>query len=183
MTAGRAALRPLVALIGFMGSGKSTVGRIVAEKLGCRFVDTDALVVERAGAPISRIFSERGEAAFRELEAQVLLSLSSARGSVIAAGGGAPAQPRNRQFFLDARTFHLRVSFRSVRERTAEDTDRPLLSQNDDVVRRLYEGRLAAYEELGEPVETDGRTPLDVAEEIILLLRGPRRSRDSGERG
>ncbi|HVO39646.1 MAG TPA: shikimate kinase [Spirochaetia bacterium] len=181
-TAAHSAAPPLIALIGFMGSGKSTVGRIVAEKVGYRFVDTDALVVERAGAPISRIFAERGEAAFRDLEAQVLRSLSSARASVIAAGGGAPAQQRNRQFFQNARTFHLRVSFRSVRGRTREDTGRPLLSQDDHVVRGLYEGRLAVYEELGEPVETDGRTPLEVAEEIILRLRSPRQSRNPADR-
>ncbi len=178
----RATLPPLIALIGFMGSGKSTVGRILAEKLGYDFIDTDALVVDRAGAPIARIFAEKGEPAFRDLEAAVIQSLSGRKRAVIAAGGGAPAQARNRQFFVErARTFHLRVSFHGARERTRGDVGRPLLSQEDDVVRRLYERRLAIYEELGEPVETDGRTPFDVAADLIDRLHSPRRTARPGE--
>lgn len=173
----RATLPPLIALIGFMGSGKSTVGAILAEKLGYELIDTDELVVDRAGAPIARIFAEKGEAGFRDLEAAVIQSLSGRSHAVIAAGGGAPAQARNRRFFAEsARTFHLRVSFHEVRQRTRGDLGRPLLSQDDDVVRRLHEGRLAVYEELGEPVETDGRTPLEVADRIIDLLGSPRRT-------
>ena len=172
---------PLVALIGFMGCGKSTVGRIVAEKLGYDFIDTDSLVAERAGAPISRIFAEQGEPAFREMETLVLQSLAGRGRAVVAAGGGAPAQPRNRQFFAEsAVTFHLRVSFHNVRARTRGDLGRPLLSQDDDVVRRLYDTRRSIYDGLGHPVETDGRTPLEVAEVIIRLLRGPRPNRAVG---
>jgi shikimate kinase len=172
-------LPPRVALIGFMGAGKTTVGRILARKLGYDFIDTDDIIVKRAGAPIAAIFRSKGEAAFRRLETEALQSLAGRTRTVIAAGGGAPAQPANRQFFAScAVTFHLRVSLPNVRGRTGNPgvAVRPLLSQGDQAVRRLYDTRRSIYEELGRPVETDGRSPAEVAEQIMLLLRGPTRS-------
>jgi shikimate kinase len=171
------ALPDRIILIGFMGSGKSSVGRILAERLGYELVDTDALLEERAGAPIARIFRERGEPAFRALESEVLSAVANRSRSVIATGGGAPAYPPNRGFFTrgDA-VFHLRVSLEAARRRTGEKADRPLLAQDSDVVHRLFQGRQPVYEELGESVDTDGRTPAAVADEIMRLLRGPRKS-------
>ena len=81
-----------IALIGFMGAGKTTVGAILAARLGWDFVDTDALIEVRAGAPVAAIFRERGEQAFRDLEADVLAELAQRQRAVIATGGGAPAQ-------------------------------------------------------------------------------------------
>jgi len=166
-----------IILIGFMGSGKSSVGRILAERLGYELVDTDALLEERAGAPIPRIFREQGEPAFRAMESQVLAAVADRRRSVIATGGGAPAHPPNRTFFTrgDA-VFHLRVSLKAARERTGENADRPLLAQDPESVRRLYQGRQSVYEELGQSVDTDGKTPDDVADEVMRLLRNPRRN-------
>ncbi|RZO57122.1 MAG: shikimate kinase, partial [Limisphaerales bacterium] len=77
-----------LALVGFMGCGKSSVGRLVARDLGFDFVDTDALIVERAGIPISEIFATEGEAAFRRLERETLAELETRTGQVIATGGG-----------------------------------------------------------------------------------------------
>jgi shikimate kinase len=171
------ALPARIILIGFMGSGKSSVGRILAERLGYELVDTDALLEERAGAPIARIFRERGEPAFRALESEVLSAVANRPRSVIATGGGAPAHPPNRRFFTrgDA-IFHLRVSLEAARRRTGENADRPLLAQDEEAVHRLYQGRQPVYEELGQSVDTDDRTPAAVAEEIMRLLRGPRKS-------
>jgi shikimate kinase len=111
---------------------------------------------------------------------------------VIATGGGAPAHPPNRDFFTrgDA-VFHLRVSLETARERTGKNAanprnaamDRPLLAQEESAVRLLYQGRQAVYEELGESVDTDGKTPSAVTDEIMRLLRSPRRSRPPGESG
>lgn len=162
-----------IVLIGFMGSGKTTVGRIVAERLGWEFVDTDACVEERAGTPISRIFREQGEKAFRDAEALVLEECGTRARLVVATGGGAPAQARNRGFFSTGAIFHLKTSLATARERTRGDTARPLLQQEEDAVRVLYDGRQAFYDELGIPVDTDGRTPLDVADEILGLFRNP----------
>jgi shikimate kinase len=173
-----------IILIGFMGSGKSSVGRVLADRLGYELVDTDALLEERAGAPIARIFRERGEPAFRALESEVLSTVAGRRRLVIATGGGAPAHPPNRDFFIrEDAVFHLRVSLESARQRTGESADRPLLAQDEAAVRRLYKGRQPVYEELGRSVDTDGKTPSAVADEIMRLLRSPRRSRPPGENG
>jgi shikimate kinase len=163
-----------IVLIGFMGSGKSTVGRILADRLGWDLVDTDALVEARAGAPVARIFRDHGEPAFRERESEALESLGARTRLVVATGGGAPAQARNRHFFAaPAAVFHLRVSLQTVRERTGGNTDRPLLSLPVDALQSLYDGRQPVYEALGTAVETDGRNPEDVAEEILRLLSRP----------
>jgi shikimate kinase len=173
-----------VVLIGFMGAGKSTVGPILAVRLGYDWVDTDALIERKAGAPIAVIFRDRGEAAFRALEAEALANLVRRTGIVVATGGGAPAQERNREFFTrGARVFHLRVSLQSARERTGADASRPLLSRGDAEVLRLYEERAQIYEALGAPVETDGRTPDAVAEQIISLLANPKGNPSPGETG
>jgi shikimate kinase len=163
-----------IVLIGFMGAGKSTVGPILAARLHYDWVDTDALIEKKAGAPVAGIFRDRGEAAFRALEAEALADLAQRTGIVVATGGGAPAQERNREFFTrGARVFHLRVSLRSARERTGADTSRPLLSRGDAEVLRLYEERARIYEAMGTAVETDGRSPDAVAEQIIALLANP----------
>ena len=176
-----------VVLIGFMGAGKTTVGRIVAERLGYDFVDTDRMVEERAGASIAAIFADRGEKAFRDIEAEALAALAGRaalegpRRVVVATGGGAPAEPRNRSFFTSgAVTFHLRVSLEAARQRSVANAPRPLLGQDDAAVRRLYTSRQPIYEQLGMPVDTDGRDPAEVAEEIIALLSSPRKNAAPG---
>lgn len=169
-------------LIGFMGSGKSTVGRILADRLGWELADTDALIEAQAGARVADIFRDSGEHAFRQREAGVLAGLRGRTRLVVATGGGAPAQDRNRDFFAgNAAIFHLRVSLEAVRARTGRDTKRPLLELGEGALRSLYEGRQSVYESLGKPVETDGRTPQQVAEEILLRLRSPTRDTDPGD--
>jgi shikimate kinase len=160
-----------IILIGFMGSGKTTVGRALAARLGWKLVDTDELVEARAGAPVGRIFQDRGERAFREVEAEALASLMERTRVVIATGGGAPAQLQNQNFFSGAvAIFHLRVSLQTVRERTRGNTGRPLLGLSEDALFTLYQDRQPIYDGLGTAVETDGRKPEDVAEDILLLL-------------
>ena len=166
-----------VVLIGFMGSGKSTVGSLLARRLGRSFVDTDALVEAQAGKSVQRVFREDGEPAFRDAEAEVLRGLASRTGVVVATGGGAPAQERNAWFFGGAAiTFHLRVSLAAVRDRTRQDGTRPLLQRPEEDVKELLDGRLSIYESLGTSVDTDGRTPREVTEEILRLLEDPTRS-------
>jgi shikimate kinase len=171
-----------IILIGFMGSGKSTVGRILAGRLGWALADTDALVEARAGAPVADIFRDLGERAFREKEMEVMTTLQGRTRLVVATGGGAPAEERNRAFFSGAvAVFHLRVSLDAVRARTGGTTQRPLLSLGENALRSLYESRQHVYELLGRAVETDGRTPEQVAEEILLLLRSPTRGTGPGD--
>jgi shikimate kinase len=173
-----------IVLIGFMGAGKSTVGPILAARLGYDWVDTDEVIQERAGAPVTAIFRERGEAGFRALEAAVLADLASRTGIVVATGGGAAAQDRNRDFFTrGARVFHLRVSLSSVRQRTGADSGRPLLSRSESEVQQLYDERARIYESLGTAVETDDRSPEAVAQQIISLLASPMASHSAGDTG
>jgi len=179
-----------IILIGFMGSGKSSVGRVLASRLGWELVDTDAMIEAQAGSPVADIFRDRGEPVFRDLEAEVLASLRGRRNLVIATGGGAPAQPRNGDFFLGrgtghdsgrasgaAAVFHLRVSLETALQRARGNRERPLLTRGEGAVRTLYESRLPVYESLGTGVETDGRGPAEVVEEILRLLRNPNPNR------
>jgi shikimate kinase len=173
-----------IVLIGFMGSGKSTVGRLLADELGWTFVDTDAMLEAQARADIPRIFREQGERAFRDMEAGVLSSLESRTGIVVATGGGAPAQAGNRGFFSgNILVFHLRVSLESVQLRTRGSRERPLLSLGESALHSLYESRRPIYESMGTGVETDGRNPRDIAQEIIGKLRNPSRSTGSADSG
>jgi len=158
-------------LIGFMGSGKTTVGKILATRLGWELVDTDELVEARTGEPVRQIFRDHGERAFRDREAEALASLAQKRRIVVATGGGAPAQPRNLPFFSGrAAVFHLRVSLQTVRQRTHGDAGRPLLSLSENALRALYESRQPVYDSMGAPVETDGRTPEEVAQDILRMI-------------
>ena len=164
-----------VVLIGFMGSGKSTVGPLLAGLLGWEFADLDALVEERAGCPVAAVFAARGEEGFRALESACLRDLAGLSRVVIASGGGAPMEVDNRCFFRDDATvvFYLHVSLDEALARTRGDASRPLLDRESEEVRRLFETRLPRYRELGTFIGTDGRTPTDVAAEIAARLAVP----------
>jgi shikimate kinase len=158
-----------------MGSGKSTVGALLARRLGWEFVDVDAAIEAREGCTVAAIFADHGESRFRALEADALRGLGARRRVVIATGGGAPAQPANRPFFsaADTAVVHLHVDLDTAIERSARGgglCSRPMLARDGEAVRRLYDERLPRYRELGVEVTTAGKTPEDVAEEIVRLL-------------
>jgi shikimate kinase len=160
-----------IALIGFMGSGKSTVGAILAKKLGYGFVDLDSLVEAEAGDSVAEIFRKKGEGAFRALETECLLKLEKREKLVIACGGGTPLQKAAEGFLRgSAATFHLEVSLEAALNRTGGSDSRPLLARNSSAVRGLYESRLPVYRSMGRSVATDGKSPEKVAEEIVSLL-------------
>jgi shikimate kinase len=176
-------LPPRIALIGFMASGKSTVGRLLAERLRYRFVDLDDEVEKRAGKKIPDIFRDSGEAAFRSLESECLADLAESMGIVIATGGGAPQQAANGDFFVRAATFFLDVSLATAQERAGSaEGSRPLLMRDRASIGALYESRLPVYRALGRTVETEKKSPAEIAEEIYFILspttpeRGPYRT-------
>jgi shikimate kinase len=172
---------PCVALIGFMGSGKTTVGAILARKLGYRFVDLDAEIEKTTGKRIRDIFRDDGEQAFRDLEAGCLAGFADRTGVVLSAGGGAPVRESNRAFFSDAaRTFFLKTSLQTALARAGADGSRPLMERGPEEVRKLFESRAVVYDMLGRAVETEGKTPLQIAEEIVGLLESTTRSPDPG---
>ena len=146
-------IRENIVLVGFMGSGKSAVGRLVAKRLHFQFVDTDRLIVERAGMPISEIFAQQGEEYFRDLETEVLESLGDRERSVIATGGGAVVKERNHALLKSLGfVVWLTASEDVIFDRVSRNDKRPLLqtenpratiSQMLATRRPLYEGAAA----------------------------------------
>ncbi len=165
-------------LIGFMGAGKSTVGRILAERLRMSFVDTDELVAVRAGHSIPEIFSRFGEERFRNLERKAVAKVSREGGHVVALGGGVPLDDRNwRLLKRTGITVYLRESPEVLARRLADDTTRPLLCGHEGAARirrieELLSVREPRYLEADIVVECRGRPPGEIAGEILERLRG-----------
>ena len=161
----------LITLCGFMGSGKTTVGKVLADFLGCPFLDLDDLVVKKAGKTIPDIFAEDGEPAFRQLEAQVLRKTVEkyAEGTaVLALGGGAVMTPASAAL-LHGKTdcIYLRATLETLLNRLEGETaGRPLA--DGALAARLAE-REPVYEETAHvTVDTDGLSPEEVADEIVI---------------
>lgn len=161
-----------IVLTGFMGTGKSTVGRVVAERLGRRFVDTDALIESRHG-PIPRLFAEHGEDHFRRLEREVAAELAAASGLVVATGGRTMLDPANQATLGASGTVVcLAASVEQLVLRLQDEAgDRPLLEGDDPAGRitALLAEREAGYARFPQ-VATDGRTPAEVADAVIALV-------------
>ena len=165
-----------IILVGFMASGKTSVGRALAARTGWTLVDADDVIVARAGKPIHRIFSEDGEPAFRELERQVISGLCAGERQVIASGGGAFVDPQNCDVMLSGgRVFFLLASpaeiLRRVQVEDAGGPIRPLLAVEDPEARiaELLAQRTPAYSQAHHTVETDVLTPEGVAEHITSI--------------
>jgi shikimate kinase len=166
-----------IILVGFMGTGKSTVGRLVAERLGWRFTDTDQVIEGRAGKPVREIFTQDGEAAFRALEADVCEELRMWRNTVIATGGGILLAPENRtRLFRAGLVICLSAPAEQIARRLAHDSDRPLLAGADRLqkMQELLGARQAVYALAPYRIETSGMTPFAVSERVIQLWRSTR---------
>lgn len=162
-----------IILVGFMGTGKTTVGKILAQQLNKKFVDMDSLIEERAGKPISLIFSEDGEAHFRELERSLAQELAAMPNQVIAAGGGIVLNPDNiADFSRTGRVICLLASEEEILRRVSASADRPLLEKGDKLqsIKDLMAKRRPLYEAIHERVNTTGLTPREVAEIVMLML-------------
>ncbi len=132
-------------LVGFMGSGKTTMARALGRRLGWRVVDVDEAIERREGRSVSRVFAEQGEPYFRRIEREVLLGLLAERHMVVATGGGTFVQPANRADILDnGLAVWLDVPFERVVERVPSDGRRPLAADREAFA-ALYAERRAAY--------------------------------------
>ncbi len=179
-----------VVVMGFMGSGKSTAGRLLAQTLGTAFHDLDELIEASQKKTISRIFAENGEAFFRNLETEQLKEwLEDSEEGVLALGGGTPLREQNREVLKQsgALCVYLKVNPETVVERLMNDQTRPLLAgcadeaEKLEKVRTLLSARESVYESAaGLVVETDGKTPEAVAEVIAEAIAEANRL--SGER-
>ena len=157
-----------IVLVGAPGSGKSTVGALLAERLGVPFRDVDAVIVERTGKSITEIFTDDGEAAFRALEEQLTAELLPLPG-VLSLGGGAVLSATTRAALHDHRVVWLRVGLAQSVKRVGLDTARPLLLGNvRGTLRKLLDERAELYREVSSQViDTDSTTPADVVKMIM----------------
>lgn len=165
-----------IILIGFMGCGKSTVGKKLANAFSYRFLDTDTLIEERGGKKISQIFEEEGEEAFRQAETELLKKLLlQTDKAVIATGGGMPMREENRRYLRQMGTVvFLKADIETLLERLKSDTERPLAAGSDREkrLRALYQERLLRYKEAAELwIDTDGKSFYRIIQEIEQYIK------------
>jgi shikimate kinase len=169
-----------IALIGLRGTGKTTIGKILAEKLHRPFVDSDALIVERAGKTIRDIFQQLGEPAFRDLESQVLADLAQTENQILALGGGAILRPQNVAALKPNSTFvWLQADPQTLWQRLQQDAqtphNRPHLTAKGggiDEIRALAEARAPAYRAASDlALDVTHLTPEQAAEALLNALK------------
>lgn len=163
-----------IILTGFMGTGKSTVGRCLANKLSVRFVDTDNLIEKEAGINTAQIFAQFGEMYFRELETKIVNELSSKTDIVIATGGGTIVNPLNFEIFKkNGIIICLTASISAIIDRVGKGDERPLIMGNDirDIVSNLLHIREPFYKKADFMIDTTAKSIKEVVEEILKIVR------------
>jgi shikimate kinase len=186
----------VIVLVGFMGAGKTTVGHLLAARLGVPFADSDLVIEQRSGRPVRQIFAEDGEPAFRALEHEVIADLLDGPDLVLAVGGGAAEHPGTRALLARgddpprppregiargddpprpprtlaaAQVVYLEVGYDQAMARVGGDPDRPLLARPD--LAATYQRRLPLYAGIATlTVATDGRCPETIAADILARL-------------
>ena len=163
-------------IVGPMGSGKSTVGKIISDELFLNFFDTDDEIESRTGASIDWIFDLEGEEGFRKRESSILEEMVKQNSIVLSTGGGIILSDSNREMLSSRGTvFYLSTPISVQLERTSKDKDRPLLKNGDpeEILTRLQKERKDLYESVSDHViETENKSSQEVASEIINLVKG-----------
>ena len=163
-----------IALIGFMGAGKTSVGRLAAEQLHFDYLDTDELIQSRTGRTITEIFSTDGEPAFRKMESELVTELGARTNTVISTGGGLPVNPQN---LLNLKQYALVVclwaSPEKIWERVKNQTHRPLLHDADPQkkIRDLLAAREPFYKQADVLLNTELRSVREVAQQVVHQFR------------
>ena len=161
-----------------MGSGKSTVSEILADKLGLEMLDTDAAIVEAEGRSINKIFADDGEEVFRDMETALLDTAISEhfRDMVISLGGGLVLRPENREMLKElGKVIYLRTTPETVYDRIKDDDSRPLLKGEDPLakIKNLQSDRGPVYESCADIIiDTDNLTPGEIASRICEMVLG-----------
>ena len=154
-----------------MGSGKSSIGKILAKKINFKFIDTDKLIEIQEGIKIKEIFNLKGESYFRDLEVKVLKEILIARSAVIATGGGIVQREKSRLLLENEKNvFFLNSSVKRQFERTKDSDKRPLLNKGDSfkTLKELYKKRLPYYENVSRyKIEMDDKTNDEIVEQIL----------------
>jgi shikimate kinase len=159
-------------LIGLMGAGKSTVGRVLARKLNSRFVDSDHALEERCGVKIPTIFEMEGEAGFRKREAQIIEELTQEKGLILATGGGSVLLPENRRALSERGTVvYLHANPIELWHRTKGGEGRPLLQNGDPkaILENLYALRDPLYREIADHIIETGKPSVNQLVNTLLM--------------
>jgi shikimate kinase len=161
-----------VFICGFMGCGKSTVGKLLASKLGCKFTDMDEYIVNKLDMSIPQIFAEKGEDYFRKEETEAVRELASSSG-VIACGGGAMLKKVNADIANEAGiVVYIDIDFESCYERIAEDKNRPIVQNNTkEELELIYDGRAGIYKENSSLTVDGSGSPEEIAERILSFIK------------
>ncbi len=161
-------------LVGLPGAGKTTLGKLLAQKTGYDFIDADQFLIERTGVDIPTIFALEGEAGFRLREAAVIDELTQRKGIVLATGGGAVLDPNNRQHLQSrGRVIYLQATPEVLYERTCLDKNRPLLQVEDPLAKlnELYAVRDPLYRAIADDVVmVEGKTCVQTAQSLFSCL-------------
>jgi shikimate kinase len=162
-------------LVGMMGAGKTTLGRALAQRLRLHFVDTDRIMVDRTGVPVTTIFEIEGEEGFRKRESAALAEVAQADSQVVATGGGSILACENRELMRQRGTvIYLRAQVESLWERTRHDTSRPLLKTPDPraTLTALLEKRDPLYREAAHLiVDTGAQSAATLVNRVLAALR------------
>ena len=162
-------------IVGPMGSGKSTVGKIISDELFLDFFDTDDEIEKRTGASIDWIFDLEGESGFRKRESEMLDEMVKKNSIVLSPGGGIVLESSNRELLSSRGTvFYLSTPISVQVERTAKDKDRPLLKNGDPekILSKLHDERKEFYKSVSDHIiETENKSSQEVASEIIKLVK------------
>ncbi len=166
---------PNIILTGFMATGKTTVGKLLAEQLGYEFIDTDELIVERVGMSVAQIFREKGEDAFRGIESDLARELSERQGLVVSTGGRFMLDPANAEMLSrNGRVFCLKATPEEIFDRVSRDkgVKRPLLNTPDPMQRvvELLKEREAGYGRFTQ-VMTSRKTPEEICLNILGIIQ------------
>lgn len=166
-------MRQNVILTGFMGTGKSTVGRLLATRLKFAFRDLDSLIIDKEGQSITSIFASMGEGYFREVESSMLRSVLQETSQVVSTGGGAVILPVNRDLMKKSGVvINLVAAPETILQRLQADEERPLLrdSKSLEQIQKLLMERELFYSEADIRIDTDGKNVEDVARDILNFL-------------
>ena len=173
-TGGLKMRRKSIVLCGFMGCGKSTIGSLLAKKMGMSFVDLDTYIEKKEKKTVSEIFRDCGEDYFRIKEREAVRDLSGKNGLIIAAGGGTMTFKENADMFKKGcKIVLLDISIEAVAERLKYDTTRPLLARpdKDKAMKELYEKRLPLYKAAADIIVDASDSPMQVCMDIMSQLQ------------
>ena len=167
-------MSPLAVLVGAPGAGKSTVGRRAAERLGCDFADTDALIESAAQMSVSDIFVSMGEPEFRRMEEQAVADAIASQHGIVSLGGGAVLSETTRRRLREVPVIWLRVGLHDAAQRVGMNTARPLLLGNvRGTLSQLLAQREPLYAEVASAtIDTSGRKAREVVDEVVATIRG-----------